>query len=54
MMFGDTFALYCEKHTEQIHTQCGQNVESLPHRKHIYVSTTKANRLMLFGESFAV
>jgi hypothetical protein len=35
MLFEETFAVYCEKHTEQIHYLCVQNVEFLPHRKHI-------------------
>jgi hypothetical protein len=35
MLFGETFAVYCEKHTEEIHTVCRLNVEPLPNRKHI-------------------
>jgi hypothetical protein len=35
MLFGETVAVYCENHTEHSDTLCGQNVESVPHRKHI-------------------
>jgi hypothetical protein len=35
MLFGETVAVYCENHTEHTDTLCGQNVEFLPHRKHI-------------------
>jgi hypothetical protein len=94
MLFGETVAVYCENHTERTDTLFGQNVEFVPHRKHItspiksppvndvwgnsrcllwkpygthrytvwadyggftsqetlYVSATKPNRLMMFGE----
>jgi hypothetical protein len=32
MLFGETFAVYCENHTEHTDTLCGQNVEFLHHR----------------------
>jgi hypothetical protein len=51
MLFGETVAVYYEKHTEHTDTLCGQNVEIVPHRKHFYVSTTESKRLMLFGET---
>jgi hypothetical protein len=35
MLFGETVAVYCENHTEHTDTLCGQNVEFVPHRKHI-------------------
>jgi hypothetical protein len=35
MLFGETVAVYCENHTEHTDTLCGQNAESVPHRKHI-------------------
>jgi hypothetical protein len=60
MLFKETVTVYCENHTEHINTLCRQNAEILyirlqfvPHRKHS-VSTTKPNRLMLFGEIIAV
>jgi hypothetical protein len=52
MLFGETVAVYCENHTEHTDTLCGQNAESVPHRKHI-VPATKTNRLMLFGGKIA-
>jgi hypothetical protein len=27
MLFGETVAVYCENHTEQTNTLCGQNAE---------------------------
>jgi hypothetical protein len=35
MLFGETVAVYCENRTEHTDTLCGQNVEFVPHRKHI-------------------
>jgi hypothetical protein len=35
MLFWETVEVYCEKHTELTGTLCGQNVEMVPHRKHI-------------------
>jgi translation initiation factor IF-1 len=35
MLFGETVTVYCENHTEHTDTLCGQNVEFVPHRKHI-------------------
>jgi hypothetical protein len=35
MLFGETVVVYCENHTEHTDTLCGQNVEFVPHRKHI-------------------
>jgi hypothetical protein len=35
MLFGETVAVYCENHAEHTDTLCGQNVEFVPHRKHI-------------------
>jgi hypothetical protein len=35
MLFGETVAVYCENHTEHTDTLCGQNVEFVPHRKHV-------------------
>jgi hypothetical protein len=32
MLFGETLAVYCEKHTEKTDKLCGQNVEFVPHR----------------------
>jgi hypothetical protein len=62
MLFGETVAVYCENHTEHINTRCGQNSEfqiiyTNPVRTSQdthYVSATKPNRLMLFGETVAV
>jgi hypothetical protein len=31
----ETVAVYCENHMEHTDTLCGQNVEFVPHRKHI-------------------
>jgi hypothetical protein len=61
MLFGESVAVYCENHTEHTDTLCGQNVEfycvkdsfSTSQETH-HVSTTKTNRLMLFGETVAV
>jgi translation initiation factor IF-1 len=66
VLFGETVAVYCENHTEHTNTLCGQNAEfwyvkaggtysnlSLPQETH-YVTATKPNRLMLFGETVAV
>jgi hypothetical protein len=60
MLFGETVAVYCENQTEHTDTLCGQNAEfwyvnsvRTSQETH-YVSTTKPNRLMLFGETFAV
>jgi hypothetical protein len=47
MLFGETVAVYCENHTEQIDTvRTSQETH--------YVSAAKPNRLMLFGETVAV
>jgi hypothetical protein len=62
MLFGETVAVYYENHTEHTNTLCGQNAEfkiiyknSVPTSQEThYVSTTKPNRLMLFGETVAV
>jgi hypothetical protein len=35
MLFRETVAVYCENHTEHTNTLCGQNTQSVPHRKHI-------------------
>jgi hypothetical protein len=35
MLFGETVAVYCENHAEHTDTLCGENVEFVPHRKHI-------------------
>jgi hypothetical protein len=35
MLSGETVAVYCGNHTEHTDTRCGQNVEIIPHRKHI-------------------
>jgi hypothetical protein len=35
MLFGEKFAVYSENQTEHTDTLCGQNVELVPHRKHI-------------------
>jgi hypothetical protein len=35
MLFGETVAVYCENRKEHTDTVCGQNVEFVPHRKHI-------------------
>jgi hypothetical protein len=60
MLFGETVAVYCENHTEHTDTLCGQNAEfwyvnsvRTSQETH-YVSATKPNRLMLFGETVAV
>jgi hypothetical protein len=47
MLFGETVAVYCEKHTEHTDTVCTS------HETH-YVSATEPNWLMLFGETAAV
>jgi translation initiation factor IF-1 len=67
MLFRETVAVYCENHTEHTNTLCGQNAEfwcvkvggtysdqSVRHMETHYVSTTKPNRLMLFGETVTV
>jgi hypothetical protein len=60
MLFGERVAVYCENHTEHTKTQCGQNAEvwyvnsvRTSQETH-YVSATKPNQLMLFGETVAV
>jgi hypothetical protein len=35
MVFGETVVVFCENHTVHTDTHCGQNVEFVPHRKHI-------------------
>jgi hypothetical protein len=35
MLFTETAAVYCENHTENTDTLCGENVEFVPHTKHI-------------------
>jgi hypothetical protein len=35
MLFGETIAVYCEKHTEHTDTLSGQSLEFVPHRKQI-------------------
>jgi hypothetical protein len=35
MLFVETVAVYCKNNTEQTDTLCGQNVEFVPHGKHI-------------------
>jgi hypothetical protein len=35
MLFGETVAVCCENHMEHRDTLCGQNVEFVPHKKHI-------------------
>jgi hypothetical protein len=61
MLYGETVAVYCENHTEHTDTLCGQNVEFWCVKDSVctsqethYVSATKTNRLMLFGETVAV
>jgi hypothetical protein len=62
MLLEETVAVYRENHTEHIDTLCGQNPELLTiytnpvrtSQETHYVSTTKPNRLMLFGETVAV
>jgi hypothetical protein len=64
MLFGETVAVYCENHTGYIYIYvnalCGQNAEILyknpvrTSQETHYVSATKTNRLMLFGEIVAV
>jgi hypothetical protein len=34
MLFGETFAVYCENHREHTDTLCVQNVEIAPRKKH--------------------
>jgi hypothetical protein len=46
MLYGETFAVYCENHTE--HTDTVRTSQETH-----YVSTTEPNRLMLYGETFA-
>jgi hypothetical protein len=47
MLFEETFAVYCENHTEQTDTvRTSQETH--------YLSATKPNWLMLFGEAVAV
>jgi hypothetical protein len=60
MLFGETVAVYCENHTEHTDTLSGQNAEfwyvnpvRTSQATH-YVTATKPNRLMLFGETVAV
>jgi hypothetical protein len=47
MLFKETVAVYCEKHTE--HTDTVRTSQETH-----YVSATETNRLMLFGETVAV
>jgi hypothetical protein len=61
MLSGETVAFYCENHTDNINTLCGQNAETLyirihfvSHRDHTALSITETNRLMQFGEIIAV
>jgi hypothetical protein len=60
MLFGETVAVYCENHTDHTDTLCVQNAEFWyvnpvrTSKETHYVSTTKPNRLMLFGERAAV
>jgi hypothetical protein len=35
MLFRESVAVYSESHTEHTNTLCGQNAQSVPHRKHI-------------------
>jgi hypothetical protein len=35
MLFVETVTFYCENNTEHTDTLCGQNVDVVPHRKHI-------------------
>jgi hypothetical protein len=35
MLFGETYAVYFENHTEHTDTEFGQNAEIVPHRKQI-------------------
>jgi hypothetical protein len=52
MLFRETVAVYCEKHTEHTDTLCGQNA--------VYINSVRTsqeiqpNRSMLFGETVAV
>jgi translation initiation factor IF-1 len=61
MLFRETVAVYCENHTEHTNTLCGQNAAFWCVKDSVrtsqethYFSTTKPNRLMLFGETVAV
>jgi hypothetical protein len=47
MLFGETVAVYCENPTEHTNTVCTSQETR-------YVSVTKINLLMLFGEKIAV
>jgi hypothetical protein len=50
MLFKETVAVYyyCER------TIRNTQIQFVPHRKHIYVSATQTNQLMLFRETVAV
>jgi hypothetical protein len=50
MLFGETVAVYCENHTEHTDTLCGYTNPVCTSQKTHYVSTTKPNQLILFGE----
>jgi hypothetical protein len=61
MLFWETVAVYCENHTEHTDTLYGQNAEFWCVKESVrtsqethYVSTTRPNRLMLFGETVDV
>jgi hypothetical protein len=58
MLFREIIAVYCENHTEHVHTLCGQNAVyinsvRISQDTH-YVCATKPNRWMLFREIIAV
>jgi hypothetical protein len=57
MLFRETVAVYCEKHTEHINTLCGQNavyiISVRTSQETHYVSAKKPNRLMLLQEIIA-
>jgi hypothetical protein len=61
MLFKEKVSVYCENHTEHTNTLCGQNAEFQCVKNSVrtsqetyYVSVTKPNRLMLYGETVAV
>jgi hypothetical protein len=55
MLFGETVAVYCENHTEDTNTLCGQDAVHInsarTSQETYHVSATKPNRLMLFRET---
>jgi hypothetical protein len=50
MLFGETVAVYCENHTKHTDTLRGYTNPVRTSQETHYISNTKPNRLMLFGD----